>query len=543
MVDDGRLTMRLRLRSIRWRLPLSYAAIALLATLALGVVLLTTLRSFYVQREIDYLHWNAEMLSLAARDMLKNDTPTEAIQAQFESLSFLSQVHIRLLDANRQVVADSGVPDNRQVVVSYERVQQSIAGQFSQPSTRAGDYASVIFLRSPLAPAAPSSPGLFVAGQSAEQRQFNLQFGSADTGPVQDVIMPGPPFGHGITDAAFSNRRSDQQVEAAVVDDGDEQTLLGYIEVLEGPAYGSTILDSVTRGWLIAGAVAVLLAGGVGWLVSRTMSAPLLALTGVTAQMAEGNLSARADVDRHDEFGILARTFNEMANRVEDTVVTLRRFVGDAAHELHTPLTALTANLELAVSEDNEEKRQTFITQAQQQVKRLETLTIGLLDLSRIEMNIVSEEKHLVNLTALIQETIELYASRAEQAGLTFVLDLDDSAIMAHVNESQFRRVIGNLLDNAIKFTPEDGTITLGMRRRDQAVELWVKDTGIGIPGDDLPQLFNRFHRGRNAAAYPGNGLGLAIIKAIVESHRGQVVVESAAESGTRFSLQLPVTT
>jgi two-component system heavy metal sensor histidine kinase CusS len=107
-------------------------------------------------------------------------------------------------------------------------------------------------------------------------------------------------------------------------------------------------------------------------------------------------------------------------------------------------------------------------------------------------------------------------------------------------DEVQLRRALSNLLDNALKFTPESGQITVGLGVEGEAARLGVEDTGIGIPAEDLPQLFSRFHRGRNTAAYPGSGLGLAIVKAIVERHQGRVEVISA-EGRTRFDLILPL--
>ncbi|MBZ0287274.1 MAG: HAMP domain-containing histidine kinase, partial [Anaerolineae bacterium] len=173
------------------------------------------------------------------------------------------------------------------------------------------------------------------------------------------------------------------------------------------------------------------------------------------------------------------------------------------------------------------------------QLKRLETMTNSLLDLSRLESGAIQEERTPVDMISLVAQVSELYASRAEQAGLSFQIDAPHEAVVAKVNEPQLRRVVGNLLDNAIKFTPENGVIRVGLRCEARSVQITVQDTGIGIPIEDLPHLFNRFRRGRNAAAYPGSGLGLAIIKTIVEGHGGQVTVESSPK-GTCFSLNLP---
>ncbi|MBI1881256.1 MAG: HAMP domain-containing histidine kinase [Chloroflexi bacterium] len=347
------------------------------------------------------------------------------------------------------------------------------------------------------------------------------------------------PYGFGLNaEVALDARRSNQVVRQPFYD--AVGNLLGYAELTQGPAYGGEILTSVAWGWAIASGVAVVLAVGVGWLISRRLSAPLLALTEVTTRMAGGDLSARADVARQDEVGQLAQAFNEMAGQVEQTVTTLRRFVADAAHELHTPLTALRTNLELAADESQAAEQRGLVERAQAQVERLETLTHDLLDLSRLETGAGQANFGPVMLNVLVQETGELYASRAEQAGLNFSLALPEQPIVGLGNETHLRRALSNLLDNALKFTPAGGAVRVGLRRDGDWVEVWVEDNGIGIPPGDVPFVFSRFHRGRNAAAYPGSGLGLAIVKAIAESHGGQVAVEDTMP-GTCFRLRLPL--
>ncbi len=236
---------------------------------------------------------------------------------------------------------------------------------------------------------------------------------------------------------------------------------------------------------------------------------------------------------------MLAQAFNEMAAKVEETIVVLRRFVADAAHEIHTPLTALRTNLELALAEDVNPTYLSFVERAQEQVRRLQTLTDGLLQLSRIETAPASEKPEAMNLVAAVLELSEFYASQAEQAGLAFELELPDYPVVAHMDAAQLRSVLGNLIDNAIKFTPENGVVKLGLRQEQQVVLLSVQDTGIGIPVEDLVLVFNRFHRGRNVAAYAGSGLGLAIVKAIAERQRGRVSIASYG-GGTQVTLQIP---
>jgi signal transduction histidine kinase len=354
------------------------------------------------------------------------------------------------------------------------------------------------------------------------------------------VPVAGTLYGFGLDmEEAHDGRRSNQVVRQPYYDAAGR--LAGSVELSEGPAYGRDILDSVARGWAIASLVAIVPAAGVGWLISRRISAPLLELTAVTERMSGGDLSTRADIRGQDELGRLGRSFNEMAMQVEATITTLRRFVSDAAHELHTPLTALRTNLELAANEPDESARIAFVGRAQAQVARLESLTGELLDLSRIESGAAPDNRAPLDLGELTRLTCEPYASQAEQSGIELSLDLPAQSLIVNGNEAQLQCALGNLLDNACKFTPADGTVSVHLRCKGPWTELCVQDTGIGIPADDLPQLFNRFHRASNAATYPGSGLGLAIVKAILVGHGGEVSVENTSP-GTRFCVRLLLT-
>jgi len=228
-------------------------------------------------------------------------------------------------------------------------------------------------------------------------------------------------------------------------------------------------------GIVIAGSIAVALAAIVGWWISRRITQPVLQLTTVTQHMAAGDLSRRADITRGDELGTLAHSFNEMADQVETTITTLRRFVSDAAHELHSLLTALQTDLELSAGELDEARRAALIEQAQQQAVRLRELADSLLDLSRVEA-VGSQTSHaVVNLNDLLRDLSEPYASQAEQAGLTLSLDVLPEPIEIHGDPAQLRRAIGNLVDNAIKFTAEGGAITIELEKNAGAIELCVR--------------------------------------------------------------------
>jgi two-component system phosphate regulon sensor histidine kinase PhoR len=173
-------------------------------------------------------------------------------------------------------------------------------------------------------------------------------------------------------------------------------------------------------------------------------------------------------------------------------------------------------------------------------VIRLEKLTDGLLALSRIEARSGPDHTESVDLAGLIRSSSELYASRAEQAGLNYELSLPEQTPLVKGHAARLEGVISNLMDNAIKFTPAGGTVSLDLRVFDQTLDLIVRDTGIGIPPDDLPLLFERFRRAHNASDYPGSGLGLAITKAIVKAHGGSIIAESSS-TGTQITVSLPL--
>ncbi|NJL56324.1 HAMP domain-containing histidine kinase [bacterium] len=541
-------------KSIRWRLPLSYAAIALITAFAMGALLLTMLRSYYDQRERDYMENNAEAIRSAIAQMVEHDTSLAIIQAQIVSFSFLSQVRIQILDAEGGVIVDSGLPGARNFLAISAQPNADAEvddGAGLPPATERGfpiletEYAHPLDFHAIRARFGEGddlySPVItldFVRGPQSSDNDA-LAGGITDDGFTYVLPATGTLFGFGLNnEMPEPDQYSSQRVVYDIhTTNGD---YAGTVVLSAGPAYGNQIVERVARGLLVATVLAVALATGAGWTISQRISRPLLALKAVTEQMAEGHLSVRANIHRDDEFGMLALVFNTMAQRIEETVVMLRRFVADAAHELHTPLTALQTNLELAVDAAHGSGNDLYIQRAHQQVKRLEALTDGLLDLSRIEAGTHERNRELIAFHHLVSEISEIYASRCEQAEVNFVLSLPSTPIMLYGHAGQLRRVLNNLLDNALKFTPAGETIELYLHPEAEWVRLTVRDYGIGIPAEEQAFIFERFHRCRNAVAYEGSGLGLAIVQGIIHTHEGRIYVE-AAGPGTRFIVTLPL--
>ena len=519
--------------SIRWRLPASYGLIAFLTIISLGGLLLLMLNSFYSKQERRYLEQNALAVSQMVGSLLHgsdlNTFPQQSLmQSQVNSLAYLTQTRIQILDAAGSPLVDSGSPQTLRVAstlslqVDLEEAGQSFRQSIGRTAGEEGYTTALVIV----------DEGARFESQTTVSGNL-VNPAAAIDGQAMTLAGLQPPGTLGLVEEP--GIRSQEEVQQPILDlDGMS---LGQVVLSQGPAFGRSILTGVARGLLLAGFFAVLLATLVGYFISRRLTRPVLDLVQVTEQMSAGDLSVRANLSRGDELGQLALSFNKMAERIEDTVATLRNFVADAAHEMNTPLTALLTHLELAA---RSEPGNPLISGAITQVTRLENLNDDLLQLSRLEGGIGIGSLARFDLGAQVGDQGERYAAQAEQAGLDFELALDQRPLTVEGDRQLLVRAVDNLIENAIKFTPEGGRVTLSISGEGPRATISVSDTGIGIQDADLALVFNRFHRGRNAAEFPGSGLGLAITHSIVEAHGGRIKVTS--EPGrTQVTIFLPI--
>lgn len=509
---------KINLNTINWRLPFSYAVIALITALSLGSIMLLVLNSYYTNFEKDYLKTNAEYLQPVIGSFLAANMEPAQLREQLSGLAFLSQVQIRILDKDNAVVADSGTTEKIQEIIIESKPK---AGFFISMENNASSSISGV--------------SKFVVAESVEIIDPSMDL-SQQVKHTVVTISSAPLGGYWLSGETYTgqNEQSAQTLLLPIADSSYQ------MELSNGPAYGSDILHSVATAWGFAVLFSCIVAIVSGFVISRQVTRPVLHLTNATQKMEQGQLSTRVDLPagKMDEFQQLSNSFNNMANRIEKTISTLRSFVSDAAHELNTPLTALKTNLELAQNEDSIDRIKHYLAAAYQNSQRLEQLSASLLDLSRIESNNKPSDFSPLNLSQLMRNISEPFASRAEQKELTFSLDISDQELSILANERQITQALSNLLENALKFTPSGGAIQLSLASQEEIAVIKIEDTGIGIPPEDIPHLFERFHRGRNSTAYPGNGLGLAIVKAIVDAHQGKVEV-LATPSGSCFRIEL----
>jgi two-component system sensor histidine kinase BaeS len=517
---------------------LNFLGITGLSIIILGIVLLVLLRAYYSGLEVEYLQGAMNLLPPNLLELMKDDSDNAVLQGYMQNAAFLSQTRMRVLDENEEILVDTGPPAgyNLTLGVQAEALTGLDAGE-------AIAYQPYMILGRGTSNGEERIVWEEVLGSGERVLSMTVPRTTATTRTVGESIFGAYPLS--LTSFGFDSGgeragdevRSSQERQIEIQEPGG---LVGYIEVSEGPAYGREIIRNVSVGFLIAGAFSVLLAGGVGAWVSRRMSDPLTVLADSTARVAEGDYAIRTEVERQDELGALSRGFNHMASMVEKTVASLRRFVSYAAHEINTPLTALRTNLELARGESSKEDSDRYVQGALEQVDRLEGMTKSLLDLSRLESGESGERLVSVDLSEMLREESEAYASRAEQKGVSFTLDLPEEGVEIMGRPSQLCRVVENLLDNAVKFTPQGGRVAVGFKVEGAYVEISVQDTGIGVSEGEIPNLFQRFYRAGNASTYPGSGLGLAIVKSIVDVHGGFVFAESG-EPGLRVSVNLPL--
>jgi signal transduction histidine kinase len=292
-------------------------------------------------------------------------------------------------------------------------------------------------------------------------------------------------------------------------------------------------VDAVVRvGALVYGSIFIL-ASVVAWVAAGAVLRPLRDLS-VTAQtITESDLSRRIDVDGDDEIAALARTFNGMLDRLEEAFETQRRFVDDASHELRTPITVIRGQLEL-LSDDPDERRATMAIVADE-LDRMSRIVEDLLVLAK------SEQPDFVIPRPLdLVEFVESIVAKGNALGAGEVAVEEAPAAVVVADEQRLTQAMMNLVRNALEHTPDGTKVMVGGAREDDRLRLWVTDHGPGIPAAERAHIFDRFARGRaGRRSGEGAGLGLAIVRAIAEAHRGEVDLHSG-EGGSTFIITIP---
>jgi two-component system, OmpR family, sensor kinase len=308
-------------------------------------------------------------------------------------------------------------------------------------------------------------------------------------------------------------------------------------------------IESVLRGLLLTFGLGlpliVALAISGGYVLMRRALRPVDEIRQKAAQITSRNLSERLPVvHTGDELERLATDLNRMIGRLEESFQQINRFSADASHELRTPLTVLQGELEsIARNSSNlpAEIRDT-IGSALEETHRLTKIVENLLAISRLEAGDARKQRERLDFAELARNTADQMRLLAEEKHIH--LDCNGAqAVEVDADPARLKQVVVNLLDNAIKYTPESGRVSISVMKQDGRAVFEIADTGIGISPDDLPHIFDRFYRADKARSRQmgGTGLGLSIVRSICLAHDGQVKVESIEGQGSVFHIQLPL--
>lgn len=297
------------------------------------------------------------------------------------------------------------------------------------------------------------------------------------------------------------------------------------------------------RALLAAGLALSLILGTLlsGRVIARAL-ARVESLRAAAAAMGRGNLDVRVPLtSEHDELRELANTFNTMRERIAALVQELRGVSDDIAHELKTPITRIRGHVEgLLDAECPPGAVQDTAALVIEECDRLSRSIGIMLQIARLEAAPLPADAGAVAMRDLVQAAVEAFELVCEDKGLHVRVDAGDAAVSVRGDRSSLQRMLSNLLDNAVKYTPDGGTIRVACGVRADRVILRVEDTGVGIPAAEIPHIFTRFYRAAGTAHEPGTGLGLCLVRAIVVAHGGTIGVASEPGRGTRFTIELP---
>jgi signal transduction histidine kinase len=286
----------------------------------------------------------------------------------------------------------------------------------------------------------------------------------------------------------------------------------------------------------------VILALTGGWVATQSAVQPIRRLTSAVRRIiATGRTDERVPVARHDDaINELTTLFNAMLDKIEGLVRAMRGALDNVSHDLRTPLTRLRGSAEMALAGPPDlDRYREALADCVEESDRVLVMLNTLMDISEAESGTMPLRREPVPLADIVGRAVDLYREVAEAKGVSLVARTAADAVV-NADRVRMEQVAANLIDNAIKYTPSGGRVTVDAAQEEGRAVLRVSDTGAGIPADELPRIWERLFRGDASRTERGLGLGLSLVKAIVEAHGGTVAVESEVGRGTTFTVALP---
>lgn len=277
------------------------------------------------------------------------------------------------------------------------------------------------------------------------------------------------------------------------------------------------------------------------FLASITLK-PLKNMIATAHQITAENLSLRiAPPEAHDEIRELAETFNEMLEKIQQVFISQKQFIQDISHELRTPLTIMRGELEVALKRQRSpEEYSAILMSSLEETTKVGKLLENLLALARLDSSSASLLRDRVDISMLMHDILADMEILSVQKGIEIEF-ISQGGVMLPLDREKIKRAFVNILDNAFKYTPENGQLTVEVIQENDRAVVTIADTGIGIPEQDLPHIFDRFYQVDKSRSSEGFGLGLSIVRSIIKAHGGSITVESTQNKGTTFLISLPL--
>lgn len=330
-------------------------------------------------------------------------------------------------------------------------------------------------------------------------------------------------------------------VSARPILEGEHATSVLY--VLSSMRSMEESISGVRNMLLLSGIGAFLLGIGFTYIVSQILSRPLVQMEEAARRIAKGDLETRLKVGSSDEIGTLAAAINDLAEDLQHYRDTRQEFFANVSHELRTPITYLEGYAKVLTDElyDTEEEKKQYLTIIHQESQRLNRLIHDLFELSKLEEGQLNLVREWVDLQELVEQCVSKVKLKGKEKGLALDFRVEGTPSFAYVDGLRMEQVVLNLLENAIRYT-EKGGIRVSLTGNAAGSRILIEDTGIGIPENELPYIFERFYRVEKSRSreFGGTGLGLAIVKMLVELQGGTVRAVSAVGKGTCFEISLP---
>ena len=279
-----------------------------------------------------------------------------------------------------------------------------------------------------------------------------------------------------------------------------------------------------------------------GLLIIRKMTDGLTKLSSKIKSITSNNLNEKiTDIGDEDEIKELSIAFNSLLDRLHSAFTRERQFIGDVAHELKTPLAAQRTTIEVALSKDRSKKEfREALVESLVDNNRLSSTLKNILDLAWAEADSARRQFEKVNLSEVVSEIKDLAATMAHKKHIAVVGNVELDIFITGKKDKLFRAIV-NIVDNAVSYTAEKGSMSISLQKKNEQAIIRILDTGIGIAQRDLPHIFERFYRGSKNDKVFGSGLGLAIASATIAAHQGKVEVKSNVGHGSEFIISLPL--